>query len=445
MADENNTDFDFVDNSKGKSVVWGYFRLKRKRATKEIEQGVGYCKRCNDAVKCSGGISNLFSHLERHHKIVLSTSQGKGKHADVASQRKLHEQPTLVEMCQKLEQYRPSSDRSKNITDKIAMFIVKDLRPFSVVSNEGFRALVQTLDPRYTIPSRTYFSETAIPDMYDQVKADVKLQLSKASSVALTTDGWTSRATESYVTITSTHISDDWQMHNYVLQTRELPLSHTGENIANVLKDAINEWGLPECSALVTDNAANMLVAAKSVGFQHHLGCYAHTLNLAAQKGLTINSVSRLLGHIRRIVSYFHRSTTAAAALKECSTVVGVRSVKLIQDVSTRWNSAVDMLERFLELQPAVYAALMSKEIRSKEKDLATLTDADVTLAENVMSVLIPLRTVSTGLCKESCPTASLILPLQKKLLEQALASKDTDAPAIRQLKQTIADNLKPR
>ncbi len=264
MAVENNTDFDFVDNSKGKSVVWGYFRLKRKRETKEIEQGVGYCKRCNDAVKCSGGTSNLFSHLERHHKLFLPKSQGKGKHADLASRRKLHEQPTLVEMCQKLEQYRPSSDRSKNITDKIAMFIVKNLRPFSVVSNEGIRALVQTLDPRYTIPSRTYFSETAIPDMYDQVKADVKLQLSKASSVALTTDGWTSRATESYVTITSTHISDDWQMHNYVLQTRELPLSHTGENIANVLKDAINEWGLPECSALVTDNAANMLVAAKS-------------------------------------------------------------------------------------------------------------------------------------------------------------------------------------
>lgn len=63
MADETNAEFDFIDNSKGKSVVWAYLSLKRKRETNEIEEGVGYCKRCKDGVKCCGGTSNLFSHL----------------------------------------------------------------------------------------------------------------------------------------------------------------------------------------------------------------------------------------------------------------------------------------------------------------------------------------------------------------------------------------------
>ncbi|XP_060584456.1 E3 SUMO-protein ligase ZBED1-like [Ruditapes philippinarum] len=129
---------------------------------------------------------------------------------------------------------------------------------------------------------------------------------------------------------------------------------------------------------------------------------------------------------IRRVVSYFHRSTTAAAILRDKIKLLGLRQVKLIQDVCTRWNSAVDMVERFLELQPAIYTALMSKDIRAKEVDIATLSEVDIGLAENIMSVLIPIRTVSTALCSESMPTASLILPLQKKLIK-GLSVKDDD------------------
>ena len=39
------------------------------------------------------------------------------------------------------------------------------------------------------------------------------------------------------------------------------------------------------------------------------IACFAHTLNLASQKDMAVNQVSRLLGKIRRAVSFFHRST----------------------------------------------------------------------------------------------------------------------------------------
>ena len=146
------------------------------------------------------------------------------------------------------------------------------MRPFSVVSNKGFCDLVKALDSRYVMPSRRYFSQTVIPDMYEKVKSDIGASLSNITTVALTTDSWTSRATESFVTITSCHISDDWCLKNYVLQTRAMPLSHTGQNIANVIQEAIIEWGLPEHPPLVTDNASNMLVAGRELGCNPHIG-----------------------------------------------------------------------------------------------------------------------------------------------------------------------------
>ena len=98
----------------------------------------------------------------------------------------------------------------------MAQFIVKDLRPYSVVQNSGFKNLIRVLEPKYTIPSRQHFSETVIPELYAKISQEVKQQLN-GNYVALTTDGWTSRATESYVTITSSHIDENWNIKNYVL------------------------------------------------------------------------------------------------------------------------------------------------------------------------------------------------------------------------------------
>ena len=87
--------------------------------------------------------------------------------------------------------------------------------------------------------------------------------------MALTTDGWTSRATESYITITAHFINDNWEMKNYVLQTRPMHESHTGANIAEVIKEAVQEWNIPQendCIPLVSDNASNMDNAASIVG-----------------------------------------------------------------------------------------------------------------------------------------------------------------------------------
>ncbi|XP_059910907.1 uncharacterized protein LOC132459985 [Gadus macrocephalus] len=82
-------------------------------------------------------------------------------------------------------------------------------------------------------------------------------------------------------------------------------------------------------------------------------------------RALKLPSVSRLLARIRRIVSFFHRSTVGAYELGEKQKLLGLPCHKLKTDVSTRWNSAFEMVDRFLEQQPAICATLLSPQRRT--------------------------------------------------------------------------------
>ena len=80
--------------------------------------------------------------------------------------------------------------------------------------------------------------------------------------------------------------------------TRAMQDSHTGSNIAGVLKRAMEEWGVQDKDpAIVTDNAKNMTSTAERAGMLH-FKCYAHTLNLASQRALKLPAVQRLLSEV---------------------------------------------------------------------------------------------------------------------------------------------------
>lgn len=176
-----------------------------------------------------------------------------------------------------------------------------------------------------------------------------------------------------------------------------------------------------------------------------HLGCFAHVLNLAAQKGLKVKSVSNMLARIRKIVGFFHRSSTANALLQLHAQNLDLPCHKLIIDVATRWNSAYEMLERYLEMQVAVVATLLSKNLKSKDKDLKFLNDDEITLATQVMETMKPLKQATTMLCSEKNPTISIIIPLYNKLVGVYLNRQVDDLPAVAAVKAAIVEDLQGR
>lgn len=66
-----------------------------------------------------------------------------------------------------------------------------DSQLFSIMEDMGFLCLMANVCPKYTMPSRKYFTEKIIPDMYSTIKArllqDIHFNDGKFS-ISFTTD-----------------------------------------------------------------------------------------------------------------------------------------------------------------------------------------------------------------------------------------------------------------
>ena len=88
-------------------------------------------------------------------------------------------------------------------------------------------------------------------------------------NLGLTTDGWSSLAAESYVTVTAHLIDEDWEMRNVVLDMSELQTAHTAANVSTCIDSILQEYQVERESvlAITTDNATNYVNAAAVEGY----------------------------------------------------------------------------------------------------------------------------------------------------------------------------------
>lgn len=103
------------------------------------------------------------------------------------------------------------------------------------------------------------------------------------------------------------------------------------------------------------------------------------------------------------------------------------------------------MLERFLEMQVAVFATIRDKSVVThKTSDVNCLSDEDILLVEDCAKCLQPLKTITTLLCSEKTPTVSIIMPLQNQL-SLMMAPREDDRQVIREMKKIATDDLAKR
>ena len=196
---------------------------------------------------------------------------------------------------------------------------------------------------------------------------------------SFTADMWTSRATHSCVIFTLHYINEQYELKYYLLEAKEFTETHTANSIAEEMRNILSEWELGPIDLVTstTDNAANIKATLQQLGCLH-MPCFSHVLNLAVEKAMAIQGVSRVIVHCHQLTSHFHRSTNASYVLKRKQTDLRSPQHSLTHNVITRWNSSYCMVERVVELQQPICAALLElkrSELMPSDTELAAMSD----------------------------------------------------------------------
>ncbi len=230
-------------------------------------------------------------------------------------------------------------------------------------------------------------------------------------------------------------------MQSWCLGCIGLNSEHTAECLREALEEMIQEaWKLDMSymAGITTDNAS-----ANKKAFQQDftwVPCFGHNLHLAINKGLDIDRVSGSLSRLRKTMSAFSRSPKMLRQLKKKQKDLQLPEHRMIHDEPTRWDSAYEMVERFLEQQQAVCSVLA----HDRKKWHLMPKDSDITVLETVKEVFSPVSSFTDALIGEKHATLSAVLPLSWKIFS-TLTVEEGESNLKRQLKDNIREDLRQR
>ena len=311
---------ELVSKEKATSLVWNYFGLEADKDGKPINAEKAICRiasgcRKKPVLAKGGNTSNLLTHLRRHHpKHYAELLQAQEKKKSKEKNLKASEgQAKLKAVDQSAAKYGRGSKKWQELTDSVSYCIAKDMMPIYAVEKKGFKTLLKSFDSKYEVPSRKYFSQTALPALYAKTQETVSNELEEVKGggyFAATTDLWSSTTSEPYISYTVHFINHNWELCSRCLQTMFMPEQHTGENIAEAIQATLEAWGLQETRqvCITTDSGSNIINAAERLQMTR-LACFGHNLHLGVTNAMKDDSrLSRALGVCKKIVSSFSYS-----------------------------------------------------------------------------------------------------------------------------------------
>ena len=191
------SDVSLVAKKNTKSQVWYHFGLKQVDG-RIVETDQPVWRQCFVQVRAKlGNTSNLYSHLNTNHSDLyasIKSSQLKGL------RRPTSNQPTIQDAILCGTKLATNSKEHKRLTRSVTYWLAKDSQPEYSVEKYGFKHMLKAFCPRYDLPSRNYFSRTAIPKLFSETydRLNDSLSSNEVSVFSATTDLWTSCAKEPF-------------------------------------------------------------------------------------------------------------------------------------------------------------------------------------------------------------------------------------------------------
>ena len=309
----------FFDKNLTKMVaaIWKYFTKTGKDSSK--------CNRCDHpCTLVQSSTSNMRYHLKnRHPQLFLELTK-----TDTSSRKEKRKADQEIQLAEaqggaagcstpkrarrslfldgedsnesagampKYTQYSTGDRRQLQFDMWTTEYLVEASLPFSHVESKAFRKYILRLNPKVTVKAATTFSRSKLPKLYDTMKyeLDCKLEedLDDISCVGFTTDLWTSRANDAFMSLTLHYINAQWEMERFVLTCIPFAGRHTAVRMVKVLDDSIKDiTGLSMQSSrtrkvVVHDAAANMIATIPKSGLDlQSFICMDHRLQTILKK-----------------------------------------------------------------------------------------------------------------------------------------------------------------
>lgn len=167
------------------------------------------------------------------------------------------------------------------INRRICLWLCRDLLPFSLIENIGFKDFWHGTTGRDAyLPSRSTVSREALDDVYSCMKMRLVNSLEKAPKHGVIAfDAWTDRFRKhSYCTFTY-HFMSEWSMNSIILKTSRFDHPHTGQSLKDFLVLTVNEYSINEKYLIgISDGGSNVIKCLELLHIQR-IGCMAHSCN----------------------------------------------------------------------------------------------------------------------------------------------------------------------
>lgn len=326
------------------------------------------------------------------------------------------------------------------ITDAIACWIATNCRPVNIVEDTGLREVIKVAsgDSAYKLPARKTIM-SRIETLYDKKRAEKLDALQKAPYVALTGDHWTSFGNDNYLGVTAHFIDDDWCLQSFALTVSKSTERHYAEACAQHFESIAKEWNIEKkVTTLGTDSARNMTAAVRQLPYEH-LPCNAHAIQRAINVSLHDSGFDAVLAKCRKIVGHFKHSPSNTRELKEKQVAHNQKEESLVQDVPTRWNSTLEMIQRLLQNK-----APIAETLSAQNSKISMLTDPELSKLKKLTELLEPCRYVTEILGGEHYISCSVVLPALCHLF-RVMEPSDDDPVLILRLKKVFSEDLAKR
>ena len=378
-----------------KSAVWNSMTEVR------IQQGDGTfktyakCKGCGKLLSghSSQGTNHLKYHIDKCEQLINGVPVG-----DAAARS----------AAESSSSFDPDEHRRD-----LAMYIMATGSNLNFADNAAWERLVRrSFHSQYQRPSRTT-TRTDVIKYYEWKRTEIIGQFVESSQrVALTSDVWSSGTSHDYICICSHFIDKYWTVQKRLIGFKVMDEGHSGEQIADKILKAINDFGITSRIISITmdnasanDRAINILrreLNPMSDPLFFHSRCVAHILNLAVQDGL--NELQSSLKEIRRAVVYLNGSHQREERWRRACSAIGLEAKMIAWDIPSRWNSTYLMLQSLIPFRD-VFTVWYNNERRHN-----VLTDEHWDDTAVLCTFLQVFHTATTNLSASLRPTSPIVM-----------------------------------